>query len=428
VSTTRFILVVLILASPAILLWDGLITQGLVAGMAAIALLITSGALRPAEAGFLTSVIRPLLVIVAVPTLWILIQTLPLSTFAHPIWTSAEVALAHPLAGAISIDRGTSVLALGQYLSLAAVAFLSAAVAIDRQRAEWLLFALTIAVSAVALIALADDLYFSWLVACTRAEAIDCASVGTIIASAACIRSVERAESRRESSQQSVSALARTFVASRAAVALCAAALLLDRKPPVLFATGYGLFALAGVMIIRRFGFGPLGIIGLVGPALAVAILLLSAHPSEHGTSLLLTFAAPASPALLALSEHMLGDAPLVGTGAGSFAALAPIYRQINDPSVDCPPTTVAALAIELGRPVLWVIVAATTAAVVMLLRASLHRGRDSLYPAMGGSCMITLLLLAFTNAGLSGTAIGLITATAVGLAFAQSKSRPVQR
>jgi hypothetical protein len=42
----------------------------------------------------------------------------------------------------------------------------------------------------------------------------------------------------------------------------------------------------------------------------------------------------------------------------------------------------------------------------------------------MGGGCLITLLLLAFTNAGLLAAATGLIVATTLGLAFAQSQSR----
>ena len=50
--------------------------------------------------------------------------------------------MGHPSPGSISIDFGASVMALGLYLSAAAVALLSAAVAVDRQRAEWILFTL----------------------------------------------------------------------------------------------------------------------------------------------------------------------------------------------------------------------------------------------------------------------------------------------
>jgi uncharacterized membrane protein YjjP (DUF1212 family) len=124
----------------------------------------------------------------------------------------------------------------------------------------------------------------------------------------------------------------------------------------------------------------------------------------------------------------MLDDAPVVGTGAGTFAAVAPIYREMDDPASGSVAATAAGtFAIELGQPMLWLITATTVGFILMLLRASLQRGRDSFYPAMGGSCLITLLLLAFTNAGLLGTATSLIAAAVLGLGFAQSKSRTVR-
>jgi hypothetical protein len=124
----------------------------------------------------------------------------------------------------------------------------------------------------------------------------------------------------------------------------------------------------------------------------------------------------------------VLEDAPLAGAGAGTFAALARIYREMNDPPSESVASTAAAtFAIELGRPMLWLIVAATGVSILVLLRASLHRGRDSFYPAMGGSCLLALLLLAFINDGLFGGATALIVAAVLGLAIAQSKSRTLQ-
>jgi hypothetical protein len=104
---------------------------------------------------------------------------------------------------------------------------------------------------------------------------------------------------------------------------------------------------------------------------------------------------------------------------------LAPIYRQMDDPRPG--PTAVtgaAAFAIELGKPRYWLITLAAAGSIFMLLRASLQRGRGSIYPTMGGNCLITLLLLSFNNAGLFGTESSLIAAAAIGLAIAQSKSR----
>ena len=424
----RVILVALICASPAILLWDGLITQGIVAEIVAVALAISARALRPGETDFLISVIRPLLALAAVPALWMALQALPLRVLAHPIWQSASAALAHPIAGAISVDPGASVVGLGQYLSLTAVAFLSAAAGIERQRAESMLFALTAAVTAIALILLAHDLFFpgAWLGTFAHAQAIDCTGIGIIIASAACIRTIERYETRQSSPRRTVPALRRTFLTCLGALLICLVALLVAATREALFATAYGFLALAGVMAIRRFGLGLLGILGMAVPALGIAILLVAAHPTERGTSVSLDFAEKTP--LTTLSERMLDDAPLVGTGAGTFAALAPIYREMNDPpSGPVAATAAASFAIELGQPMLWLIVIATTGAIIILLRASLRRGRNSFYAAMGASCLLALLLLSFVNAGILGTATGLMIAAVLGLASAQSRSRTVQ-
>jgi hypothetical protein len=428
--TVRNILIALLCGSPVILLWDRLTLQGLVAGVAAVALVIAARTLRPGETEFLISVIRPPLLVAAVPALWVLLQALPLGVLAHPIWQSAETALQHPIGGSISADPGASIIALGRYLSITAVAFLCAAVAVDRKRAEWILFALSVAVTIISLIIIMQHLFFPgvWLAEFARTQAIDCAGLGTVIASAACIHAFERQEAHNRNLQRSISIAPRTFVPCGGALAICGTALILGANRELLFATGYGFLAFACIVIIRRFGLGLLGIAGLAVPALGVAILLAATHTTQRGASVALAFAGELPPSLTALNQRMLDDAPLVGTGAGTFVALSPIYREIDDPpSGPTAATAAGAFAIELGKPMLWLIAAATAGFIIMLLKASLQRGRDSFYAAMGGSCLITLFLLAFTNAGLLGTSTGLIAAAAIGLAFAQSRSRTVQ-
>jgi hypothetical protein len=427
VSKVLLVLGILICSSPLILLRDGLIMQGLVAGIVAIDLVITARTLRPGEAGFLISIIRPLTVVAVVPVLWVMVQMLPLRALAHPIWNSAEIALGHPLGGGISVDPGASVIALGEYLSVIALAFISAAVAVDRQRAEWLLFSLTAAVTAIALITLTYDFFFpgAWVATFAGAQAIDCVSMGIIIASAACIRTIERYESRRSSPQRSVPVLLWTFVACCVALAICSVAMMLGATPEVLIATGCGILAVTCVVIIRRFPLGSIGTTALVASAVAAGVLMLASRPEGHGASAPLALVGASSASLITLDERMLDDAPLVGTGAGTFAALAPIYGEIDDPqSNSLAATAAAAIAIELGKPMFWLIATATVGYIFILLRASLQRGRDSFYPAMAGGCLITLLLLSFNNAGPFGTATSLIAAAVIGLGIGQSRSR----
>jgi hypothetical protein len=424
VSTNRFIIFALLCCAPAILLWDGLLALGLVAEVLAIALIIAARSLRSGETGFLISITRWPLALAAIPAIWLLIQALPLHALAHPIWKSAEAALGHSLWAAISVDPGATLIALGQYLAMVAMGFLAAAVAVDRQRADWVFFGLIIATIAIAAIYLVHALLFpgSWLSACAQEQAIDCSAIGVIIAAAAGIRALERSE-MRQAAHRPAAALS-SFAAPCVALAICAAAVLFSATTPTLFATAYGLVPLVCLLLIRRLDLGLLGISGLAVVTIGVAILLLAAHPSERATSLALSFAASPT-GLRSLSQHVLDDAPLVGSGARTFLALAPVYREINDPQPTCAAaTTAATFAIELGRPMLWLIVLGTLLGVVVLLRDALQRGRDWFYPAMGGGCLLSLLLLSFINAGLLGNATGLLIAAALGLALAQSKSR----
>ena len=425
--TVRNILIALIWAAPVTVAWDGLIVQGVVAGIVAVALVITARNLRPGETEFLVSVIRAPLVVAAIPALWVLLQALPLGVLAHPhpIWISAEKALGHPIHGAVSVDPGASLIALGHYLSMCAVAFLSAAVAVDRQRAEWTLLSLTAATAAIALIVLVLSGIRPSQFPLTSATT--CASLGVIIATAACLRAIERYETRRVGSQQSGSNLLLIFAGSIGALVLCVAALFRDATYWTIFATGCGLAALVCVWIIRRFELGSWSATAIAVTVLGVALLVMAYHPPRPGASIPLTYAESSAP-LITLSQRILDDAPLLGTGAGTFASLAPIYREIDEP----PPgsvaaTTAATFAIEFGKPMFWLITLATAAYIFILLQASLHRGRDSFYSAMGGSCLITLLFLAFTNSGLLGTGTELIFAAVFGLALAQSKSRTAQ-
>ena len=334
----RNLLFALVCASPIFLLFDGLITQGLVAGFVAISLGAATVALRPGEAGFLTVVAGPLLLIAIVPALWILLQIIPLGILVHPIWNSAQTAIGHRIIGHITIDPALSLIALCRYLSLIAVAYLTAAIAVDRQRAEWILFALTIAVTVVSLIMVTHELFLEgpWLAERSWIAASECASMGTIIAATTCIRVIERYETRRARGESGPKR-DRTIIACGFALAICATAFALDANHEVLFATGYGLLAFAYVLIIRRLGLGWLGAAVMTVPAIWIAVVLVTARPIPREISLPLAFAGESSPRLTALSERMLDDAPIVGTGAGTFAALAPLYREIGDPPSNSP-------------------------------------------------------------------------------------------
>ena len=189
--------------------------------------------------------------------------------------------------------------------------------------ARMVLFALTAAVTAIALIMLTYDLFFPgiWLATFARAQAINCVGIGIIIASAACVRTIERYESRRAHPQRSVQVLLWTFIACSAALAFCGAAIILATTREVLIATGCGIIALIYMMIIRRFALPPSGIVGIAVPAFTIAHFAVSRHLAERSTSVLLAFAEGSPPLFIAPSQRALTMRQLL-VRSRTFAAL----------------------------------------------------------------------------------------------------------
>jgi hypothetical protein len=430
VSKACLILAILLCASPGVLLADGLLMHALVAGVAAVALAFVAWDLQAGEADLLSSLLWPWALVAAIPALWMIVQVLPLPPLAHPIWASAAQALGRPLQGSISVDRGASLIALGGYCSMAGVAFIAVAVSLDRYRAEWLLYALVAGCSGIALMLLARDLIFHGisLDAFTRAQAVDCSGLGAIISAVGCVRAIERYETRSSRSDRPKTSLLWVFALTATAFAICVFALVIDHTYRLVLALICGSLSLGGVLVIRRLTLGRWSALVIAGLIVVLAFFLWIGAPSSGSKNFALAFAGSPSGPLIGLSERVLGDAPLAGSGAGTFGALAPIYRDMDDPSPGPVAATAAAgIAIELGWPMFGLIAAAAAVFSFLLLRSSLTRGRDFYYPAIAGSCLIALLLLILCNAGPLGLTTKLIAAATFGLGWAQSKSRGAQ-
>ena len=91
------------------------------------------------------------------------------------------------------------------------------------------------------------------------------------------------------------------------------------------------------------------------------------------------------------------------------------------------PPNAITGLLVELGRPMTVMIGVVTCIAIVVLLRASLRRGRDSFYPALGAGCLMALLIRAFADAEIFAQSVSIIAAGTIGLALAQSTGRTIR-
>ena len=428
-------LLALIGMTPVILLFDGVLIFAIGCALLAIALLVLGPTLRPGEAAHLGALVRPVAIVLAIPAILMLLQVMPLPLSfpgVNSMWQSAAAALARPMTGSISIDTGATLLSLCRYLAWLAIGLLAGALTIDRQRAEWVLFATTLVTVLIAAILVVNDTGgLSWLDEVNRAEArggaLDAAALGVIL-SAACIdRAFERFETRRARDSRAPIRLIRNVVICAVAFVVCAAAVIMGHSPNSLFAAGSGLATLFGFVLVRRLGFGTGGALSVAVLGCLIAVAIVGQRTNRTGPDFLLQFASQSAPSN-AITQRMLADNTITGTGAGTYPDLVPIYRGPDDPASAVPPPSAAAeIAVEWGRPLFWLWIILTIGAIWRLLRAGLVRGRDSFYPATGASALVALLISAFGNPGLFGSAILTLAGTILGLALAQSRSRSLE-
>jgi hypothetical protein len=424
-------LVLLILSSPLCLIFDGPLTYGLIVAGAAVLVAIVGLRIRPGEAEFLSSLIRPVALVAVLPALAILIQLMPLRSIglANPIWQSAATALSRPVFGSITVDPGATLICLARYLSLAGLVFVAAAVAIDRRRARWILFALTTATALAALMLLAVSFAGAAQLdipdrALLIAAATDSAVLGIILAIAAALQSLERPNAPSRAQDKPVLFLL-VFVLCLAALATCSLAVFNYGTSEAYFAVTFGVAAFVVAIIIRRFQLDAWGYSAIVAIVVVVAIAAVALRLGDRMTDFTLAFAASPQSPLTALTRRILAETSWLGSGAGTFAAILPVYRDINELAAgNVAPTAAAAIAIEMGKPFLVAAIIGAIALVIMLLRGAARRGRDSLYPTAGASCVVAMTILAFNNQGVFNTSVLVIVATTIGMAIAQSKSR----
>lgn len=423
------IVLVLVAICPFVATLDARVLANLVPILVASGLVVVSLRIDPADYRRIRGLGWPLVVGALVLCGWILVQTLPLpiskapplawlSELVHPVWLSAAEALQHPIAGRITVDVGATTVVLVQVVALVGAALLAAAVTIDRERAESVLVCSTIATALLAAVVTYVLLLRVGEFA-ARDEALDAACLGLVLSAACGTLAYERDKRRRRGRDRS--RLGVTAIVAVVAFFVSLVALLLARSGALLLAAAGGLVPFAAIVVVRRLDLGRWGAvtIGATGIVIFVALGVGAAGTSSDPR---LAFA-EASSLSLDLSRRILADAPWPGTGAGTFASLVPIYRPSDTGAASLDAATAAAkVSIELGRPALWLVVAAAVITMLWLLRGALRRGRDYAYPAAGAASLATMTILGFANVGVLGSAISLLAAIVLGLAIAQSK------
>src|SRR5712671_656596 len=413
----------LIALLPALVMIDGILADGMVSAIVAIAMVTVVLALDSSELNRFSKLLGPTAFIVLfIPCLWMLLQVLPISirSLANPVWVSAATALDQPLVGAISLDIGATLLSLARYCAILAAAFVTATVTLDKQRAQSVLSLLTAIAALIAAELIGYDLGYLRLPGYEhlgeRTDAMIIAIIGFILPCATTIRSYEHLHGTQHRKSRTMAIVAAS--ASMAALFICLSAILISGDPVLFLAALFGAGILIAVLAIRRWRLGPLGQAGIAALAAVAVFGFFAIVPARKDADPTLALSTQGQ---ISSIERMLSDAKWEGSGAGSFEALLPIYRDTAD-SFEIP-TAAATIAIEMGRPFLWTCVIVALVGASTLFRGGLLRGRDYVYSSAGAGCIIALLISLFANDGILGLTASLMISIVCGLAFAQSKS-----
>ena len=418
------ILIALIVASPMAIFIDGNIAIGIEASIMALATVLVAHKSAPAETGLLPKLPRLAFLLATVPALWMVIQVLPLgyAHVANPVWENTQQALGHAVVGSIGIDTGAGLFGLIQYITALAILLVTMAVTLNRSRADGVLFALLLA-STISCLPIAGLFSRLGIISDKLPDAGTVRNIGlfgVLLAFTVAIRAFERRQSSRAFSK---SKLALSLVASFVSLAICGSALVVHWTSNLGLGLAFALAVLLTIAFIRRFEIGIWGAAAIAAIVLSVSVSVLWIRYAGRPLDLMTSFSD--DDALVAITKRILADAPWVGSGPGSFEILANVYQQPGDPvRVTTASTAAAKIAIELGRPMLWIAAAPILFATAVSLRGSLRRGRDSFYPALGAGCLIALLIRAFADASIFAPSVSIIAAASAGLALAQSSGK----
>lgn len=419
------LLLICIVFASGTALQDGAAPQSLLAAFIVTALVVVAVSARAADVKFVAQVTKGLKLVAAVPAVWMLVQILPTPIGAHSIWSYANETLGRETLGHITIDLGATTLALAWYLANLALVIVAIFVTTDRRRAELVLFVLTGATAATSVALLAAMLGLLPFLQTNEGESSilnAVAGFGILLALTTSIRGIERYESQSAQSGDRHNAIhiQATLLFNGLALLCCVGALVFLRSFNIGFIVAFASLVFASVQIIRRIGMGGWATIMLLTTmALAAAMVVIWKYDTTRLLSPLLQFA-NASPDS---AQRMLADSGLKGFGAGTFASALPLYESsVNSGS--SPPTTISAIAIELGWPLALAILAFAFLLLSMLYRGALNRGRDSFYPILSAACIVIAVGQAFCDPSLLHPSVAIIFDAIIGLGLAQSVSQ----
>jgi hypothetical protein len=429
VPSALALLFAVVVASPVYFAFDGSIARWLLGLWVAATLIVVASTIRANEAAHAWRMGRVLVPFALIPVLFMVIQIVPLPFLAHPIWQSTAAALDAPLASTISADPALTVQALFCYLTALSILAATACIVVERRCAQMLLrllVALTGLLTVVLAIAKLGDirLFGSRGVPAFDATFAAMGNFGMLLAATLLVDAFDQFQTRRRGTPVGTGIIAE-FVAACLILAICFAITAMSQPRFVLIAGICGLVPLALLVFLHQVSTHRWEARLVIGIVVVVAAVSVANRFMQGSADLPLRVAAFSAPAQTDAAAQMMADAGPLGMGAGTYAAMVPVYRGIDDPAlVFAVPTTAVAIAVEFGR---WAVVAIAVAVLLLmvtLFRRALGRGRDSAYAAMGSGVVLVMGLEMFCDASLTETAVVILAAAILGLALGQSLSQ----
>ncbi|MDQ8732553.1 hypothetical protein [Bradyrhizobium sp. LHD-71] len=427
------LIIALVATAPILVLMQGPTELAFVALISALALVLGASTTPVVEFEALAKTLRRIGVLLAVPAGWMVVQLLPLPLAppSHQIWTSAAAAMPDLSFGHITVNVIDTVRALALYCSWIVLALATMVATTERRRAELCLVTLVLVTTVIAAAGIAFSFDPSTLTVEAKetfSAAASAAVFGCVLSLAAVQRLIERREAQRPSTRrQAVSSILLTICnVSAFAICFAAAALL---SPAAWIAASLGSLTFAAIALTNRLrSFKGAQYVIMTVFALTAAIVLLAKSAGTPTGAILTDVVSSASAESIAAAERMLKDTTWLGSGAGTYQTMIPVYEELGRPPPAIAPSLALKLAIELG----WVFAAVLTFGTLLLaaklIDAAMTRRRDSFYPAAAAACLASLTLQAFGDASLLNPAIGLLCAVIVGLALAQAARTTVSR
>ncbi len=213
------------------------------------------------------------------------------------------------------------------------------------------------------------------------------------------------------------------LLASGVALAIGVIGLGVGATSNVWLTTAFGVVTFGSIQVIRRTALpGWAALMLTTTLLLAAAMIVAWRYDPMRAVSPLLQFATTSPADAISLTQRLLSDTGWLGTGAGTYSTLVPIYQELGS-SVTNAPSTASAFAIELGWPMFLFIIAMAAWLIVMLYRGALARGRDSFYPAAAAACTVMILGESFCDTSLVNCCVAVTGDAIIGLGLAQSLS-----